>query len=416
MPRARCRRRGWSSALLPRLAASDADAVWITRVPDGRAAGAGRGPGGACRRRSAARSGACRSRSRTISTSPACRPPPPARTSPTRPTRVGDRWSSGCSPPARSWSARPTSTSSRPGLVGVRSPYGVARNPFDAAFVPGGSSSGSARGGGGGPGQLRARHRHGGLRPRAGGVQQHRRPQADQGPDPDPGRGARLPLAGLRLDLRAHRRRCRCRAGGRRRLRPGRPVLARGAAAARAAASPASRLGVLERRSSASSSATRRPRRIYDAALARPSALGAELVEVDLAPFLDAAELLYAGPWVAERTAAVGEFLAAQPGRVLADHPGRDRDRPPVQRGRRVQRPVPAGRARARRAPRLGADRRAAAADHTHDLPGRRARGRADPAQQPAGHLHQLRQPARPLRAGAAGRASGRTACRWASR
>ena len=30
------------------------------------------------------------------------------------------------------------------GLVGVRSPYGVPRNPFDAAYIPGGSSSGSA--------------------------------------------------------------------------------------------------------------------------------------------------------------------------------------------------------------------------------------------------------------------------------
>ena len=29
------------------------------------------------------------------------------------------------------------------GLVGVRTPHGVARNAFDAAFVPGGSSSGS---------------------------------------------------------------------------------------------------------------------------------------------------------------------------------------------------------------------------------------------------------------------------------
>src|SRR3984957_6009496 len=30
------------------------------------------------------------------------------------------------------------------GLVGVRSPYGVPRNPFNADYVPGGSSSGSA--------------------------------------------------------------------------------------------------------------------------------------------------------------------------------------------------------------------------------------------------------------------------------
>ena len=29
------------------------------------------------------------------------------------------------------------------GLVGVRTPYGVAHNPFDPAFIPGGSSSGS---------------------------------------------------------------------------------------------------------------------------------------------------------------------------------------------------------------------------------------------------------------------------------
>src|SRR6185369_7626309 len=30
------------------------------------------------------------------------------------------------------------------GLVGVRSPYGVPRNPFNADYIPGGSSSGSA--------------------------------------------------------------------------------------------------------------------------------------------------------------------------------------------------------------------------------------------------------------------------------
>lgn len=36
---------------------------------------------------------------------------------------------------------------------------------------------------------------------------------------------------------------------------------------------------------------------------------GAELVEIDFAPFLHAARLLYEGPWVAERTTALKEFL-----------------------------------------------------------------------------------------------------------
>src|SRR6185437_15096753 len=31
------------------------------------------------------------------------------------------------------------------GLVGVRSPYGVPRNPFNPDYIPGGSSSGSGR-------------------------------------------------------------------------------------------------------------------------------------------------------------------------------------------------------------------------------------------------------------------------------
>ncbi len=38
---------------------------------------------------------------------------------------------------------------------------------------------------------------------------------------------------------------------------------------------------------------------------------GATLVEIDYQPFVDAARLLYDGPWVAERTAAVGEFVNA---------------------------------------------------------------------------------------------------------
>ncbi|MDQ0559087.1 allophanate hydrolase [Rhizobium mesoamericanum] len=49
---------------------------------------------------------------------------------------------------------------------------------------------------------------------------------------------------------------------------------------------------------------------LYDAATERARALGATIVPFDYAPFRQAAELLYNGPWVAERLAAVKEFLA----------------------------------------------------------------------------------------------------------
>jgi len=51
---------------------------------------------------------------------------------------------------------------------------------------------------------------------------------------------------------------------------------------------------------------------LYDKALAKLATLG-ELVEIDLVPLLEAAQLLYGGPWVAERTAAMEGILAANP-------------------------------------------------------------------------------------------------------
>lgn len=42
-------------------------------------------------------------------------------------------------------------------------------------------------------------------------------------------------------------------------------------------------------------------------------AMDAEIVDVTLAPFLAAGELLYAGPWVAERLVVFGDFLAEHP-------------------------------------------------------------------------------------------------------
>ena len=48
---------------------------------------------------------------------------------------------------------------------------------------------------------------------------------------------------------------------------------------------------------------------LYAQAVGKLKALGGTAVEFDYAPFRDAAQLLYAGPWVAERTTAVGKFI-----------------------------------------------------------------------------------------------------------
>lgn len=53
--------------------------------------------------------------------------------------------------------------------------------------------------------------------------------------------------------------------------------------------------------------------RIFFEAVERLHALGGEAVEIDFAPFLDTARLLYGGPWVAERYQAIRAFIDAQP-------------------------------------------------------------------------------------------------------
>ncbi len=53
--------------------------------------------------------------------------------------------------------------------------------------------------------------------------------------------------------------------------------------------------------------------RLFDDTVRRLESLGCTAVEIDFAPFLEAARLLYEGPWLAERFAAVGDFLAAHP-------------------------------------------------------------------------------------------------------
>ena len=54
----------------------------------------------------------------------------------------------------------------------------------------------------------------------------------------------------------------------------------------------------------------------FAAAAERLARLGHEIVPVDMEPFLAAGSLLYEGPWLAERLAAVGDFLDAHPDQV----------------------------------------------------------------------------------------------------
>jgi allophanate hydrolase len=57
--------------------------------------------------------------------------------------------------------------------------------------------------------------------------------------------------------------------------------------------------------------------RLFEAAIAHLESSGCERVEIDFAPFLEAGRLLYGGPWVAERYAAVGRFMDASPEAVF---------------------------------------------------------------------------------------------------
>ena len=136
---------------------------------------------------------------------------------------------------------------------------------------------------------LRPRHRHRRLRPRAGRLQQHRRPQADAGPAQHARRRARLPLARLRLGLRAAPsptpRACSRSSTA---TTPSDAYSPPRAAAARRGWPAPLRFGVPRRRSS-SSSATPTPQLLRRARVERCSGSAARCVEIDFAPFLEAA-------------------------------------------------------------------------------------------------------------------------------
>ena len=196
------------------------------------------------------------------------------------------------------------------GLNGTRSPYGAPRCVFDAAYISGGSSSGSAV-------AVAA-----GLAAFALGTDtagSGRVPAALNnivGIKPTPGRISSIGMvpACRSLDTISIFAGCVADAVAIRRIAEGvdaADVFSHVGAPVPLPARP--RIGVLraeDREFYGDGDAAR----LYDAAMARLAALGATPIAFDFAPFREAAVLLYNGPWVAERLAALEEFYGTHAG------------------------------------------------------------------------------------------------------
>lgn len=198
------------------------------------------------------------------------------------------------------------------GLVGVRSPYGVPKNSFNDAMIPGGSSSGSAVAVAlglvplalgtdtAGSGRVPAGFNNiVGLKPSLGLISTHGLVPACRTLDcisifsltVDDAWTALATVAGPdRADSYS-----RNRPLGRPGVMPGHLKIG--------VPIPGQRLFFGDKDYEAG----------YDAALARLARLGCELVEVDIEPLYETARLLYEGPWVAERAIAAQKLLASDP-------------------------------------------------------------------------------------------------------
>jgi allophanate hydrolase len=198
------------------------------------------------------------------------------------------------------------------GLVGVRSPYGIPRNLFDARLIPGGSSSGSGLAVAAGlvplalgtdtAGSGRVPAALGnivGLKPSLGLVSTAGLVPACRTLDcvsvfaltTDDAFAALAVLAGADKADPYSRPRPPGRVG----------AMPNGI---RLGVPPAGQRVFFGDRNSAAA---------YAAAITRFATLGAAVVEIDMEPFYETARLLYEGPWVAERYIAARALIASAP-------------------------------------------------------------------------------------------------------
>jgi allophanate hydrolase len=208
------------------------------------------------------------------------------------------------------------------GLVGVRSPYGAPLCVFDQAYVSGGSSSGSAVAVAAGlvafslgtdtagSGRVPAAFNHLiGLKPSKGRWSTRGLVPACRSLDCISVFAADLAGAALVDEVLtafdAEDDYSRRLPGGDRHMRLS-PDAARRGPFRFGVPRPDQRLFMGDEQSAA----------LYAAAIDRMTAGGGTPVEIDIAPLLDCAKLLYSGPWVAERTAAVEDLLRDKPGAI----------------------------------------------------------------------------------------------------
>ena len=285
------------------------------------------------------------------------------------------------------------------GLVGVRSPYGIPRNPFNSELIPGGSSSGSAV-------AVAA-----GLVPLALGTDTAGSGRVPAGLNNIVGLKPSLGLISTFGVVPA----CRtldCVSVLA--LTVDDAWTALGAMAGLDRADPYSRdrpLGVTgimpphvrlgkPHAGQLLFFGNRQYETEYNAALERLARLGCKLVEIDIEPFYETARLLYEGPWVAERTIAARSILSSDPDAI---HPV---TREIVLSGLRPTAidafaafyKLEALRRVADHA--FSTDRRVSAADRSHHLFHQTGPSRPNTAQQSTRYLHKFRQSARSLRIG----------------
>ncbi|MGJ5202875.1 allophanate hydrolase [Bradyrhizobium sp. HKCCYLR20261] len=197
------------------------------------------------------------------------------------------------------------------GLVGTRSPYGVARNPFDADYIPGGSSSGAAVSVAselvsfalgtdtGGSGRIPAAFNNVvGLKPTRGLI---------SGVGTVPACRSIETVSVFALTVPDARRVFDIVRG----FDPEDPFARRDALKPDAVPSPV-RFGI-PARAALDFFGDAESERLFDAAVRRLGTLGSVTTDIDYTPFAELNQLLFKGPWLAERYGALREIVAREP-------------------------------------------------------------------------------------------------------